>query len=233
MALTDGLISYWKLDEASGTRNDSHGSNHLTDNNTVASATGIINSAADFEADNSEYLSHTDNTDLSTGDIDFSLSFWVKAETLSGFPVPICKGDNGDREYILYFSSGVPQWEVNGSTVSWGAALSTGTWYHIVVWHDSVSNLVGIAVNNGTPVTASDGSGGRDTIRDFWIGTSLNQSLYWDGLIDEVGFWKKVLSSGEITSLYGGGAGLAYPLSGGGGGGVHPYWIGMQPNMTI
>lgn len=30
-----GLISYWMLDEVSGTRNDSHGTNHLTSNNGV------------------------------------------------------------------------------------------------------------------------------------------------------------------------------------------------------
>lgn len=40
MALTDNLISWWSLDEASGTRYDSHGTNHLTDNNTVSSEAG-------------------------------------------------------------------------------------------------------------------------------------------------------------------------------------------------
>ena len=34
------LVSYWNLDEASGTRNDSHSTNHLTDNNTVTNAAG-------------------------------------------------------------------------------------------------------------------------------------------------------------------------------------------------
>lgn len=33
--LLTNLVSYWKLGEVSGTRNDSHGTNHLTDNNTV------------------------------------------------------------------------------------------------------------------------------------------------------------------------------------------------------
>jgi len=34
------LVSYWNLIETSGTRNDSHGTNHLTDNNTVGYAAG-------------------------------------------------------------------------------------------------------------------------------------------------------------------------------------------------
>lgn len=35
-----GIVSYWNLDEESGTRYDSHGGNHLTDNNSVTSAAG-------------------------------------------------------------------------------------------------------------------------------------------------------------------------------------------------
>lgn len=37
-----GLISWYNLDEQSGTRNDSHGTNHLTDNNTVTFRDGIV-----------------------------------------------------------------------------------------------------------------------------------------------------------------------------------------------
>jgi hypothetical protein len=40
------LISWYDLDEVSGSRADSHGSNTLTDNNTVTSATGIAAGAA-------------------------------------------------------------------------------------------------------------------------------------------------------------------------------------------
>lgn len=35
------LVSYWDLDEKSGTRNDSHGTNHLTDNGSVTQAKGV------------------------------------------------------------------------------------------------------------------------------------------------------------------------------------------------
>lgn len=40
------LIAWWDLDEVSGTRFDSHGSNDLTDNRTVSSATGIVSGQA-------------------------------------------------------------------------------------------------------------------------------------------------------------------------------------------
>lgn len=64
------------------------------------------------------------------------------------------------------------------------------------------------------------------------IGSRPNGSLCWDGLIDEVGLWGRALTSGERTTLYNAGAGLAYPFSGGAvagfvvGGGVGSYVIG-------
>ena len=54
MALTDNLIAFWQLEEASGVRYDSEGSNNLTDNNTVTSATGVVGDAAQFTRSNSE-----------------------------------------------------------------------------------------------------------------------------------------------------------------------------------
>lgn len=65
--LNDNLVAHWKLDESSGTRNDSKGANHLTDNNTVTSAAGKLGDAADFESSNSERLTLADNADMSLG----------------------------------------------------------------------------------------------------------------------------------------------------------------------
>ena len=72
MALSDSLVSYWILGEASGERADSHDSNPLTDNNTVGQAAGKITNAADFIPGNSEYLNHADNASLSFGDDPFT-----------------------------------------------------------------------------------------------------------------------------------------------------------------
>ena len=43
MALTDNLVSYWKLDESSGNAADSVGSNTLTNTGTATYAAGKIN----------------------------------------------------------------------------------------------------------------------------------------------------------------------------------------------
>jgi hypothetical protein len=54
MPVIDSLIGDWEMDEASGQALDSHGSNPLTDNNTVGASGGW----RDFESDNVESFSH-------------------------------------------------------------------------------------------------------------------------------------------------------------------------------
>src|SRR5690606_5066683 len=76
---TTGLVSWWTLGETSGTRYDSHGTNHLTDNNTVGSALGKLGGiSAQFVAANIESLSINDNASLSLNNTNFTIATWVK-----------------------------------------------------------------------------------------------------------------------------------------------------------
>lgn len=230
MALADNLISYWSLDEASGNATDSHGSNTLTDLNTVTSAVGKIGNARDFEADNSEALTSTDNASLSTGDIDWTIAAWVQIESLTTRCV-FGKGDGAGPstdEYVLRTVASKFRWSVSRAsaytdlTASTFGTVTTGTWYFVVAWHDSAANQIGISVNAGTADTASHSTGPNDTAKGFAIGRYGELSAqYWDGLIDEVGFWKRVLTGAERTELYNGGAGRDYAYVSGGAAG-HP-----------
>jgi hypothetical protein len=229
MALTDDLISYWRMDEASGNALDAHGSNTLTDVATVGSTTGKINNARDFEFSNAEFFWCADTADLSTGDIDFTIAAWVNAEAFGGNRVIAAKylgGSANNREWQLWYINGSARFELRvspdgaaGSVVTRQAttlgAPSTGTWYHIVAWHDSVNNLLGIAVNGGAADTSAHTTGVFTGDAAFSIGEGSSSSVgtSWDGLIDEVGFWKRVLTSQERTDLYNSGNGLAYPFT--------------------
>jgi len=229
MALTDNLISHWNLDEASGNALDAHGGNTLTETGgTIASTTGKVGNARDFEAGDTEYFEIADNTDLSTGDIDFTIAAWVKFETLGNYAIISKWTPTGNqREYELGYTAGGTnrfrfQVSTNGSTTvtlsaSTFGAPSTGVWYFLTAWHDATNNQLGIAVNAGTPDTVSHTTGVFNGTSAFAMGARPSAvGDYWDGLIDEVGFWKRVLTSDERTALYNGGAGLAYPFSGGG-----------------
>jgi hypothetical protein len=216
---TTNLIAWWSLNEASGTRNDSHGANHLTDNNTVLfSASGIKSNAADLERDTSESLSIASNANLQMGDIDFTMFGWVKAETLNDFATIISKRQSVTLpEYQLYYASGkfsfVTANSSNvGTTITADTpAVSTGTWYFIVAWHNASANTLNIQVNNGTVYTDASPVTPRTDTFVFQLGAQQSPAAgFWDGLIDEVGIYKKVLTSDERTWLYNSGAGRSY-----------------------
>lgn len=213
MALIDNLESYWKLDEASGTALDAHGSNDLTDNGTTA-VTGKINNGRQFTDDEATtYLTHTDNTSLSTGDIDFTLSLWVlRPGTYAGSLVKKATGTASTSEYeITSGSTGDITFRVaTGSNWKTLTGQNIGlTWNHIVCWHDSINNEIGLTVNNATPSTlTTSGDAVNDSTASFYIGNPAHNHK-----IDEVGFWKRVLTSQERTDLYNGGSGFAYPFT--------------------
>lgn len=219
MALADAVasaVAAWTLDEASGTRADSVGSNDLTDNNTVGSAAGQFDTAADFETDNSEYLNIADNADLSTGDIDFEIRCWVKFETKAANMAIVTKREA--LEYQLWYSSGNDRirfvWGQNAveATAENFGSPSTGVWYLIHAWHDATNNVVGIAVNAGTANTVADtGANAVDGNGTFNIGRDPAFGMYWDGLIDDVVILKGyILDATERSEDYNGGTGVAF-----------------------
>lgn len=232
-SLTNNLAAYWKLDEASGTRVDSVGANNLTDGNTVTQAVGKVVNAAQFTSANSEYLSIADNATLSTGDIDFTIACWVYFDALGTMEYIVQKFDNSGgagEEFRLFYDSSVNRfrWAVGSSTTvlanTFGAP-STGTWYFITCYHDSIANSIGIAVNNGTADTAGLVGGPSNGTGPFQIGASDSTGTpgsFMNGRIDEVGFWKRVLTPQERADLYHGGLGNTLGAGGTNGVGVPP-----------
>lgn len=236
MALIDNLVAYWPLDEASGSAIDAHDDNDLAeDSGTIGAATGIVGGARDFEAGDTERFILADNADLSTGDIDFTIAFWVQFESLAATADLVSKflTTGNQREYIVLYSSGSTQFSfvvsatgssttgtVNASTFG---TPTTATWYFVVAWHDSAANTINISVNAGTADSTSHSTGVFDGTAAFTLGArdgSLGTPL--DGLLDEVGFWKRVLTGDEIAELYNGGAGRDYAYIVGGSPAGHP-----------
>ncbi len=219
--LTTSLISTWHLEESSGSRTDGYGSNTLTDNNTVTSGTGKIATAGQFTAANSEYLNISDNVDLSMNNTNFTIAAWVYADSLDSDNIKgiIEKDDSvaGTRDYRVYynystgkFAFGVFNSSNQNTEVEDTTTLSTNTWYLIIAWHDDTNNTLNIQVNNNTATSLSYTSDVKDSAAKLWIGTQGAVPLtFWNGRIDEVAIWKKVLTSAERTFLYNGGNGQA------------------------
>lgn len=224
MAVIDNLLSYWKLDEASGNRADAHGSDTLTDNNTVAAVTGIINNGADFTAASNESLSHATSKGGAVG-LPISYNLWVYInDTSEKGSFLEDGGGTAGGSFGIAIGVGSGNFDTNGNNlivpfwgIDWqdtGVAIGTG-WHMITVVLGTDGKIKaykdGTLVFTGTSVLTAWSTGLR-------LGNSTNNGSfprYFDGAIDEVGIWSKALTGAEITSLYNAGAGLAYPFSSG------------------
>jgi hypothetical protein len=217
--LTD-LVSSWELSEASGSALDSHSTNTLTDVTGVGSGTGLVyGTARDLERSNADRFTRASNSSLEVGDIDFTLESWVNLESLSRGTI-VTKSDGSNGSYFLVYETATSRFRLQmcgasgfGSLTNLDAstfgAISTGTWYHVIAWHDSVNNEIGISVNDVADTTAHSTGAFEDGVTALTIGSNAFGDAF-DGRISPVRFWKRVLTSGERTQLYNGGAGLTY-----------------------
>ena len=214
-SLLNGLQDHWPLDEADGDANDYHGGLTLTDNNTVTSTDGNFGTARQFTAANSEYFSLDDRRlDVDGGSFTFAL--WLKLDSTSVFGrTLLCKNNSGAREYLLNVDGASALNFVTGDgTATTATTISTGTWYFVVGGYDAGNALAFIQLNDEAMVTAAVATPAAAEAVEFRLGRDkdLAVSEYWDGAIQSVGFWRRVLSEGDIARLYNNGAGLPYPF---------------------
>lgn len=222
--LLTNLVSYWKLDEASGNALDAHGSNTLTANGAPGATTGKLSGCRTFNG-SSDYFAVADNASLSTGDIDFFLAGWVY-QTSAGNQVFAGKYDTGgtDAEYLLD-GGGAAGTQYRFTVSAIGAAgvsviastfgnYSINTWNFLAAWHDSVANTINIQVNNGTIDSVSHSGGVFNSAAPFQFGARINggpPGNFLAGRLDEFGFWKGgIPNSTQRGLLYGSGTPPGY-----------------------
>lgn len=207
------LTSYWKLDEASGTRADSIGSTSLTANGTggVPSTTGILGNAPLFDSASNRYLSAADSAAISIGATSFEMCFWVNSSASLAGSIEIVSKRN---EYICLIGAGkadIVTWHggvIKNASKSW--TWSTNTTYFISMGFDSSGQINSIDVNNsGTRGTLSTGSNSVDDgIGTLAFGGRISVG-YMSGWLDEVFFGiGRMLTAAERTALYNSGAGF-------------------------
>lgn len=215
--LTD-LVSYWKLDEVGGERSDSHSTNNLTDNNTVASIAGKISLAIDNVKVDQDYLNHVDNAELNVaGNQDFTVAFWFwneAANTTDAWVTKYTGGGTNQDQYLVYYANGarfiiraVDNTAV--TVISSLGILAPGAWRFIVCWRDGVN--ANLQIDNGIIDSQPWIKDTKNSAVDFRIGR-FGAASYSNSRIDEVGLWKRTLTIAERAELWNGGAGLTYPF---------------------
>jgi len=201
------FTAVWHLDEATGAaRNDSKGSNNLTNYNNAAQIDGKVGKATNFIAANKTYLRIADNAAVSMGDIDFTIELRFKIASETGdYQNPFRKDNaSGNREYmftrikagaanakkIIY---GIPA----GTTGTTSVTYEVGTWYDVVFYHDATNDVMGVRTNVDTLDTKAISGGFPDKAAPFVMGIGLyaGGKEYFDGIIDEFRISKNIVRS--------------------------------------
>ena len=201
-------IAHWRLDETSGTTaSDSSGNGNTgTLVNGPAWTTGKINGGLSFDGTN-DYVNIADHASLEPSI--FSISLWVKFDTLTSFLIEKRPDSGGSRiGFELYRESGTGTFWFLYDEDGIGGTLNvesitqptTDRWYHLVITRDgSGTNRIyvdGVQENSGTRV------GGIASDSDLFIGSEGGVANFLDGTIDDVRIYSRALSSQEILSLY-------------------------------
>lgn len=209
---------------------DVHTTAHtLTDNNTVTTATGKQGTAAQFTSANSEYLSLADHADVSpTGDCSFAA--WIYLDSAVTGWQPLIDKDDGQpnrsyafalREvtgdnYEIVLSTNGNNANTNNYRAAAGITFSTGTWYHIVMAYNSAGGTVKCYRDGSLDATISSTSSGiYDSTATFKIGAYVVNSLYFNGRMNQVLFYRKELTATDASNLYNGGTGIPYEAAAG------------------
>jgi RHS repeat-associated protein len=214
---------HWKLDESSGTAADAVGGMSLTNNNSTAFAPGKINNGADHETSNSNFFNTSTNIHGSTLTA-FTASLWVKLESQPGTngtmylfssvdtpgKLSVSYLDDAGTKKLRFFITDSTDGTAN---LFYNTTLSTGTWYHIVAqWTGTALKLYLNGADTGGSTSVSSIYAGQTD--GTFIGSAWPSpgGQYFDGVVDEVSFWPSALTPTDISNLYNGGSGRAYPF---------------------
>ena len=215
--LNANLVSFWKLQEASGTRVDEAASgNDLDDINTV---TGSIDSivytdSSSFAAGTYERLRITDATQTGLGVTgSFTLCGWFNFTLLTSTRGLFSKYDGTtQRAWSAFYRSSQSDIRfilsgdgANVTACDASFSPSLNTWYHLCIRYDSAATEMAVIIDGGTPSTATFSGSVFDATADFSLGytgfSPTSVGSYHNGLIEACGFWDRALTNAEVTRL--------------------------------
>lgn len=210
-----GVVSYWKLDEAGGTRFDSVGENDLTSVNGVTNGPGKVGRAANFKSSDDQYLTITDGIQVGL-DLTNTLSVlaWINPKNLGAQTmVAVAKAsttEGEERSYGLFVERDArtlsafvsPDGTFESTAIVYGTPLSAESWYHAAMLCDGAT--LKTFLNGGVDRATDYTKGILNSRADFRIGNygipvSDND---FDGLIDEVVVARRALRDEEIKAIY-------------------------------
>jgi len=179
-----------------------------------------FNEAANFNGSSS----HIDIGDvIPNTDTDYSVSAWINIDsgftsgnrTILGAASSSSGTEGSFRLQLTYVSANTYKITIARTVAtsgtnfyyssSWTASsINTGQWYNIVATYNSTGR-VGTTYLNGAAVDSSalTSSASISSVNNDLIGGQRTNTAKWLGKIDQFRIFNKVLSSNEVTTLYG------------------------------
>jgi parallel beta-helix repeat protein len=204
--LTDDSMGYWTMDSASSIVDSSDFGQTGTPYNTPVSATGIVDDAVDFSADN-KYVKISSKTTLDIKN-NMTVSAWIKwnGDNTETYQIVTSKKDDW-RFGLTSFSSSTAKLAFSatgdyssGWTETTRRMISSGTWYKVAVTYDGISTKLYI---DGIQVASEVGSGDiNDSCANIYIGSFGYETYSFNGIIDEVKIRHDSLTEQEIYDEY-------------------------------
>lgn len=145
---------------------------------------------------------------------DFSIAFWFKpneAPSPGVFKVPILFGSGGDTG-LVFTDAPLVRFVAAGVTVAEyaGSALTAAAWNHYVVTRTSGTYAI---YRNGAALSLTTSVNSTTSYANTAISFGDFNSVGTGSTMDQVAFWSRALSAGQVATLYGAGSGYAYESS--------------------
>lgn len=209
-----GMVAWLPLDEASGTLADNRlSASDGTASGTVAGVAGKVSLARDFDGID-DYVSVPDHAAIDFGTGDFSIDAWINTTASSGVIVGK-RVTSGYVGYIFMVSGSRLLLQMADPASSWynfyptsGVTVNDGAWHLVAVTVDRDSTTGGKFYVDGTLVYTFNPMGRSGDLSNsavLEIGR-VNGASFFDGLIDELELFNRVLTPTEISSIFNAGA---------------------------
>lgn len=221
--LTDGLISFWKMDEESGTRYDCVDTNHFVEYRTVGFDTGMDGNAAKFEGNSSQELwygtlvmpnTYYSNIHFYGEGVGFLLSLWYK--DTGTYRYYLVNRGQSQVCFRIFVSPTVDIWSasINQDKYMYPDYSRATDFTHVAVWYNPDVDSAYTAINGVIAAVVYSTRTWANYNYDWVLGAQApypNGGYYFTGLIDDVGLWGRwpVYQDGwaMLDSLYNNGNG--------------------------
>jgi len=205
--LLTGLRAGWKMDETSGTQVNDVLSTYTGTTNATVNQTGKFGKAHSYNGSQLATFG-TDVGDLGTND--FSYSVWIYVPTLQSAYNGFIEMQSGVVSFYAmvdpdnYIRATITFDDTNYITMTSNSAISASTWTNVIVTYDRSGNgtlyIAGTAQTDVEDVSSGVAVDVQCNL-NFRIGRGGTSTWYFNGNIDDVYLWTKVLTQNEIDAI--------------------------------